>query len=88
MSDDELQMQPLENGIDFLENAIESLGDGSPRGLKYAIIHLQAAAEVLLKVRLMREHWTLVFRESGTAKMGKFKMGDFVSVGLGEAWTA
>ncbi|MFD7573400.1 serine/arginine repetitive matrix protein 1 [Streptomyces sp. NPDC059810] len=29
--------------------------------MKYAVLHLQAAVEVLFKARLLAEHWTLVF---------------------------
>jgi hypothetical protein len=37
--------QPLGNGMDFLESAIAHLqDDDEPRNLKYAVLHLQAAA--------------------------------------------
>jgi hypothetical protein len=39
----------------------------SSRDIKYAVLHLQAAAEVLLKARLFREHWDLVFNDPGKA---------------------
>ncbi|MGV9358156.1 serine/arginine repetitive matrix protein 1 [Streptomyces misionensis] len=35
----------------------------TPRDVKYAVLHLQAAVEVLLKARLMAEHWSLVFSD-------------------------
>lgn len=54
-----LDFQPLNNGMDFLESAIAHLqDDDEPPNLKYAVLHLQAAAEVLLKVRLMRLTWS------------------------------
>lgn len=63
--DREVDFPPVENGVDYLRSVVEHLtsdtGDGpSPRNLKYAVLHLQAAVEVLLKARLQREHWTLV----------------------------
>jgi hypothetical protein len=64
------------------------LSDGpDQRDLKYAILHLQAATEVLLKVRLMREHWSLVFRNADQATQSALSSGDFQSVGLKETLT-
>jgi hypothetical protein len=44
-------------------------GTPSAQDLKYAVLHLQAAREVLLKVRLIREHWTLVFKNPDKATL-------------------
>jgi hypothetical protein len=49
-----------------------------------AVLHLQAAAEVLLKARLIHEHWSLVFQDPGNATRRKFESGDFNSVGLAD----
>jgi hypothetical protein len=47
---------PVTNGMDYLCSVVEHLtGNPQPRDLKYAVLHLQAAAEVLLKARLARE---------------------------------
>ncbi|MBP2579580.1 hypothetical protein J3A78_000058 [Streptomyces sp. PvR006] len=43
-------------------------------------MHLHAATEVLLKARLVREHWSLVFSDLRKATKHKFHDGDFVSV--------
>ncbi|MFD7972852.1 hypothetical protein [Streptomyces clavifer] len=89
---------PLENGIDYLKSVVEHLaaaqaGDReSPRHLKYAVLHLQAATEVLLKYRLSLEHWTLVLQnlDVSRAKPSKrmtrafFEKGDFVSCTIDE----
>lgn len=48
------------------------------------MLHLQAAAEVLLKARLIHEHWSLVFQDPGNATRRKFESGDFNSVGLAD----
>ncbi|MDQ0604807.1 hypothetical protein QF037_009152 [Streptomyces canus] len=48
----------------------------------YAVLHLQAAAEVLLKARLLREHWSLVFKNPGQASEHRFLDGDFESCGI------
>ncbi|MEU9247773.1 hypothetical protein [Streptomyces sp. NPDC048385] len=82
---------PVENGLDYLKSVVELLAQGeggvSPRNLKYAVLHLQAATEVLLKYRLYLEHWTLVLQDLDlTRKTPKkrvtrqmFDEGDFVS---------
>ncbi|MEU1826650.1 hypothetical protein ABZ502_29995 [Streptomyces abikoensis] len=73
---------PVENGVDYLVSVADHLvGEGppTPRDIKYAVLHLQAAAEVLLKARLQREHWSLVFKDPGTATREKFEKGDFES---------
>jgi hypothetical protein len=51
----------------------------SDRHLKYGVLHLQAAVEVLLKARLVHEHWSLVFKEPGTAKRTAYEQGKFKS---------
>lgn len=80
-----ISFPPLPNGLDYLESVVKHLRDGpEPRDLKYAILHLQAATEVLLKVRLMREHWALVFKNPDKAKQSALSTGDFQSVGLQE----
>ncbi|NUL02550.1 hypothetical protein HRW07_04675 [Streptomyces lunaelactis] len=82
---------PVANGLDYLVSVVELLAVGedavSPRNLKYAVLHLQAATEVLLKYRLYREHWTLVLQNLDLTRMNKnkkmtralFDGGDFVS---------
>ncbi|MFE1443930.1 hypothetical protein [Streptomyces sp. NPDC058739] len=57
------------------------------RALKHAVLHLQAAAEVFLKARLQREHWTLVFAKPETATRKAFDSADFESCTTGQAFT-
>jgi hypothetical protein len=83
-----ISFPPLQNGLDYLQSVVEHLRDApDQRDLKYAILHLQAATEVLLKVRLMREHWSLVFKNTDQAKQSALSTGDFQSVGLRETLT-
>lgn len=73
---------PVENGVDYLRSVVDHLtayDPPTPRDLKYAVLHIQAAAEVLLKSRLVHEHWSLVFKEPGSATRKKFESGDFES---------
>jgi hypothetical protein len=69
---------PLENGLDYLASVVEHLsGSPTPRDLKYAVLHLQAATEVLLKARLAAEHWTLIFKDPGLASMKRRQADDY-----------
>ncbi|WP_411090428.1 hypothetical protein [Streptomyces sp. 049-1] len=74
--------------MDYLDRAVAGLTEGatppSERDLKYAVLHLQAATEVLLKARLIGEHWSLAFRKINDADLEKFKRGDFESCNTDE----
>jgi len=85
---------PVLNGLDYLDSVVAHLSDDeepdgkdprpTSRDLKYAVLHLQAGTEVLLKARLQQEHWTLVVRDPGKASHQKFTSGDFLSCGTDE----
>lgn len=80
---DNLQFDLVENGIDFISSGVEHiLNDKSHIQLKYAILHLSAGTELLLKEVLKNEHWTLIFDKLDTAKLDLLKSGDFKSVDL------
>jgi hypothetical protein len=85
----QLDFPPVRNGIDYLASVVEHLDEEAsevePRDLKYAVLHLQAAAEVLLKARLLREHWSLVFKDPGRATRERFERADFESCGTDAA---
>lgn len=66
------------NAFDFLERGITEF-DKSP---KYSVIHFCAAVEMLLKARLMKEHWSLIVFKPEQANLAKFMAGDFISVTL------
>lgn len=66
--------QLTENAFDFLRKALAELTTDH----KHSVINFYSAVELLLKARLLREHWTLVLaRETGKAN---FEAGDFQSV--------
>lgn len=73
----------VENALDFLYRAISELKDQP----KYSVIHFCAAVELLLKARLMFEHWSLVVSKRHDPDWQKFVAGDFHSVSLDEAAT-
>ena len=69
------------NAFDFLQHAVAEF-DRAP---KYSVIHFCSAIEMLLKARLMQEHWSLIVSKPDQADLAKFKAGDFISVTLQEA---
>lgn len=78
-----MEFDPIVNGVDFLDNAISHLaGSDDPRSLKYAVLHLQAAIEILVKVRLQREGIEHIFEDPYSAEKNKLRQGDFRSVTL------
>ena len=79
---DELLEQLVENAIDFLKR---SHLEFEANDLKHSVIHFYSAVELLLKARLMSEHWTLVISGRNELDAGKFLSGDFNSVTLMEA---
>lgn len=70
----------IENGFDFLEKAIQQFKTEP----KYSVINFCAAIEILLKARLMHEHWSLVVDAKGHPDIEKFKKGDFKSVNFND----
>jgi hypothetical protein len=79
----QVRFSVLENGLDFLFSAVSHLaGSPSERDLKYALLHLAAGIELILKDRLRREHWTLVFNDVNKADRKAYADCDFASVDL------
>jgi hypothetical protein len=79
---------PVLNGLDFLESAVELLAGEEtvpPRNLKYAVVHLAAAVEIILKARLAIKDPKLVWVKSEEYDEKKHVIGDFTSVGWEEA---
>lgn len=71
----------LQNGLDFITEALTKLGKKhSEHTLKYATLHLSAGIELILKERLRREHWTLIFDKPDLATKVSYDSGNFTSV--------
>jgi len=69
----------IANATDFLNSATAELTSRP----KHSVIAFYSAVELILKARLMAEHWTLAV--SKNADRGSFATGDFVSVSFDEA---
>ncbi|MGS2645873.1 hypothetical protein [Streptosporangium sp. G12] len=83
----ETNWEVVNNGLDFLESAVDHLAEGDARALRYAALHLGASVEILLKARLAREHWALVTSDANKATRSGFETGVFTSVGTEQAMT-
>lgn len=70
----------VENALDFFGRAVDEV-DASP---KFSIIHFSTAVELILKARLLKEHWSLVFSDLEAAHPDKLLSGEFRSVDLHE----
>ncbi|WP_326698253.1 hypothetical protein OG909_13425 [Streptomyces sp. NBC_01754] len=72
---------PVTNGMDYLVSVFQHLTEGEKppgaRDLKYTVLHLQAATEVLLKARLVREYFSLIFADPTKATHDAWQKGDF-----------
>jgi rubrerythrin len=83
--DGDLHLPLLENALDFLASAVEHLQLATSRSLKYAVLHLGAGVELLIKERLRQEDWQLLFDDVSAADELKYAAGDFYGVTPPEA---
>jgi hypothetical protein len=72
----------VENGMDFVESGISDLWDIKGKKRKYAILNFYSGIELLLKARLLHEHWSLCVDDIRKADINRFESGDFISVNL------
>ncbi len=83
--DDDIQLSMLENGLDFIRSGLKHIASPvSKFDLKYAVLHLSAGIELVLKDRLMREDWKQIFVKPEDATEEKLKSGNFRSANLYE----
>lgn len=78
-----MESKVIDNALDFVERAAILLWDDSispEQQLKYSTIQLFEGIELLLKARLMQDHWSLILRDPDKYKAGSFAKGDFLSV--------
>ena len=76
-----LQRSLLENAHDFLLSAAESVRrDEGPRSLKECVLHLANGVELLVKAKLVGEHWSLIFSNINQATIKDLAKAEFNSV--------
>lgn len=83
-----IELNLLDNGLDFILEALNHVWKkdslNNPNLWKYSILHFFSGAELILKERLKREHWSLIFEDVGNANEQKLIQGDFISVSHNE----
>lgn len=70
-----------ESAFDFLRKSLDEIKDYP----KYSVVHFATAVELLLKARLMHEHWSLVVENVAHVELEKFLSGECKTVTPGEA---
>jgi len=68
------------NGLAFARRSAQSMRDLAEGGAAFAIVELSVAVEVLLKARLVREHWTLICANPDKATPETLMCGDVKTV--------
>jgi hypothetical protein len=68
----------VENALDFLQQGLTEVKEHP----KYSVIHFCAGIELLLKARLLHEHWALVLARPGETSKQKFALGEFDSANM------
>ncbi len=69
------------NAFQFMEQGVSCIkSDG-----KLSVIYFWAATELIVKARLLKEHWSLIIDDPSSADRSKFESGDFKSVSFDEA---
>lgn len=71
----------MESAFDFLIRAVDEI-ESRP---KYSVIHFSTAIELLLKARLMNEHWSLLVERTSEADLQMFLAGNCKTVSQSEA---
>jgi hypothetical protein len=79
-----IKLNLLDNSLDYIYESLEPMLQGhdetSKHLWKYSVLHLYSGIELLLKDKLRREHWSLIFQDVSSAEFEKFENGNFVSV--------
>ncbi len=67
----------FENGLDFILSGLEHLSTKplNKRAYKFGVLHLAAGIELILKERLRREHWSLLFENVDKANAAALASG-------------
>lgn len=73
----------LENAVYFMKRASSELDSGNVR---FATIAFATGAELLIKARLTKEHWTLILKKPEAANLDSLQSGDIQTVGLADGF--
>ncbi len=80
---EEFKFELLENGLDFILSGLNYVSrQDSKSDLKYGILHICSGIELIIKERLKREHWSLIFHNIENANEELLISCEFKSVDL------
>lgn len=82
--DSDVYREILENGLDFVLHSLRPPVDLNQEAEeeilpKYLVLNLAAATELVLKARLCKEHWSLIFQNPDKASGDRLHSGEFCS---------
>jgi len=78
-----IKLTLLDNGLDYIYVAVRPIfltHDSSQESWKYSVLHIYSGIELLLKEKLRKEHWSLIFQDTSNASQEKLESSDFISV--------
>lgn len=79
-----IELNLLDNGLDFIMEGIKPTHkiwkEDGESGLKYSVLNVFSGIQLILKERLRKEHWSLIFEDVSNANEQRLIQGDFVSV--------
>jgi hypothetical protein len=80
-----IELNLLDNGLDFIIEGIKPTHriwekDNPENNWKYSILNTFSGIQLILKDRLKKEHWSLIFEDVTNANEEKLIEGDFNSV--------
>lgn len=83
------ELDLLDNGLNFIFEALKhawrnDYAEDEKYVWKYSVLNLFSGIELILKERLKREHWSLIFEDVSNASLTKLENGDFISINHSE----
>lgn len=83
------ELDLLDNGLNFIFEALKhswhkDYAEDEKYIWKYSVLNLFSGIELILKERLRRAHWSLIFEDVSNASLLKLENGDFISVSHSE----
>ncbi|PID04686.1 MULTISPECIES: hypothetical protein [unclassified Sporosarcina] len=75
-----VEISMTDNGLDFIKCSLKEMEEADELSIKYAVLHLSAGLELILKSRLQKEHWSFLFEDINKANYQNYVSGEFKSV--------
>ena len=75
-----VELSMTDNGLDFIKRSLKEMEEADDLSIKYAVLHLSAGLELILKSRLQKEHWSFLFEDINKANYQNYVSGEFKSI--------